>query len=183
MPSVKEYRIPMPLSLEEYRIAQLYMIQKKSKQESTGEGSGVEILKNEPYENGPGGKGQYTEKLYHVQNHLPGWVSSFLSKGAFVVKECSWNAYPYTKTQFTISSFEKFSISIETRFLPDDGTTENVFDLSDQKLKEYDLKNNIDHIDMCAERVHDYNEEEDPLLYQSQTTGRGPLPQDWLPKV
>ena len=42
---------------------------------------GVEILKNEPYENGPGGKGQYTEKLYHVQNHLPGWVSSFLSKG------------------------------------------------------------------------------------------------------
>ena len=42
---------------------------------------------------------------------------------------------------------------------PDDGTTENVFDLSDQKLKEYDLKNNIDHIDMCAERVHDYNEE------------------------
>ena len=24
---------------------------------------------------------------------------------------------------------------------------------------EYDLKNNIDHIDMCAERVHDYNEE------------------------
>ena len=44
-------------------------------------------------------------------------------------------------------------------FQPDDGTTENVFDLSDQKLKEYDLKNNIDHIDMCAERVHDYNEE------------------------
>ena len=34
-----------------------------------------------------------------------------------------------------------------------------MFDLSDQKLKEYDLKNNIDHIDMCAERVHDYNEE------------------------
>ena len=28
----------MGLSLDEYRIAQLYMIQKKSKQESTGEG-------------------------------------------------------------------------------------------------------------------------------------------------
>ena len=58
--------------------------------------------------------------------------------GAFVVKECAWNAYPYTKTKFTISSFEKFSISIETRFLSDAGTTENVFNLEKDKLKEYD---------------------------------------------
>ena len=57
MVSVKEYRIAMPLSLEEYRIAQLYMLQKKSQQESTGEGSGVEIIKNEPYQDGPGGAG------------------------------------------------------------------------------------------------------------------------------
>lgn len=27
---IKEYRIPMPLSVEEYRIAQLYMIQVRS---------------------------------------------------------------------------------------------------------------------------------------------------------
>lgn len=27
---IKEYRIPMPMSVEEYRIAQLYMIQVKS---------------------------------------------------------------------------------------------------------------------------------------------------------
>ena len=98
------------LSLEEYRIAQLYMIQKKSKEESTGEGSGqsrnashvhiktralllgVEILKNEPYTNGPNGTdGQYTEKLYHVQSHLPGWVSSFLSKGIFLRFNLNFN--------------------------------------------------------------------------------------------
>ncbi|VDO95668.1 unnamed protein product [Schistosoma mattheei] len=68
---LKEYRICMPLTVAEYRIAQLYMIQKKSREESTGRGSGVEILKNEPYENGPGGKGQYTFKIYHVGSHLP----------------------------------------------------------------------------------------------------------------
>jgi hypothetical protein len=85
MVSVKEYRIAMPLSIEEYRIAQLYMIQKKSQQESTGEGSGVEIIKNEPYTEGPGGSGQYTEKLYHVQSHLPTWVNSILPKGNFLV--------------------------------------------------------------------------------------------------
>ena len=65
-------------------------------------------------------------------------IGTHLILGAFVVKECAWNAYPYTKTKFTISSFEKFSISIETRFLSDAGTTENVFNLEKDKLKEYD---------------------------------------------
>ena len=37
---IKEYRIPLPLTVEEYRIAQLYMIAKKSKQESKGADSG-----------------------------------------------------------------------------------------------------------------------------------------------
>lgn len=48
--------------------------QKKSRDESKGAGSGVEIIINEPYEDGPGGKGQYTRKIYHVGSHLPGWI-------------------------------------------------------------------------------------------------------------
>ena len=87
---LKEYRIYLPLTVDEYRIAQLYMIavgrnclrrplqqatspvQKKSRTDSTGAGSGVEIIKNEPYVNGPNGtNGQYTYKIYHVGNHLP----------------------------------------------------------------------------------------------------------------
>ena len=32
----------------------------------------MEILKNEPYSNGPGGSGQYTHKLYHIAKHMPG---------------------------------------------------------------------------------------------------------------
>lgn len=51
--------------------------QKKSREESKGADSGVEILVNEPYEGGPGGDGntgggQYTRKIYHVGSHLPG---------------------------------------------------------------------------------------------------------------
>lgn len=51
-------------------------LQKKSREESHGEGSGVEIIINEPYKDGPGGNGQYTKKIYHVGNHLPGWIKS-----------------------------------------------------------------------------------------------------------
>lgn len=52
------------------------ILQKKSREESHGEGSGVEIIINEPYSNGPGGNGQYTKKVYHVGSHLPGWIKS-----------------------------------------------------------------------------------------------------------
>jgi hypothetical protein len=68
---VKEYRILLPMTVDEYRIAQLYMIQKKSRMDSSGAGSGVEIIKNEPYVDGPGGSGQYTYKVYHIGNKIP----------------------------------------------------------------------------------------------------------------
>ena len=57
------------------------MIMKKSKEESEGEDSGVQIIKNEPYTDGPGGCGQYTEKIYYVQKHLPSMVKAVLPKG------------------------------------------------------------------------------------------------------
>lgn len=37
---------------------------KKSKEETSG-GEGVEVVKNEPYDDGET-KGQYTEKIYHL---------------------------------------------------------------------------------------------------------------------
>lgn len=59
--------------------------QKKSRNESHGEGSGVEIIVNEPYEDGPGGKGQYTHKIYHVGNHLPCKCSGCICVGVLDV--------------------------------------------------------------------------------------------------
>jgi hypothetical protein len=42
-------------------------------------------------------------------------------KSALEVHEESWNAYPYTKTKFSVPYVEKFSIEIETRFEQDSG--------------------------------------------------------------
>ncbi|XP_076290161.1 retinal degeneration B isoform X5 [Lasioglossum baleicum] len=174
---IKEYRIPLPLTVEEYRIAQLYMISKKSREESQGAGSGVEIIVNEPYNNGPGGNGQYTHKIYHVGSHLPEWFKSLLPRSALIAKEEAWNAYPYTKTRYTCPFVEKFSIEIETYYFPDNGYQENVF-----KLSGSDLRNRIvDVIDIVKDQyVGDYVKEEDPKLYVSEKTGRGPLTESWL---
>jgi hypothetical protein len=38
---IKEYRIPLPLTVEEYKIAQLYMIAKKSREETKVRGRSV----------------------------------------------------------------------------------------------------------------------------------------------
>ncbi|XP_071449416.1 protein retinal degeneration B [Hetaerina americana] len=175
---IKEYRIPLPLTVEEYRIAQLYMIAKKSREESKGAGSGVEILVNEPYDDGPGGSGQYTHKVYHVGSHLPGWFKSLLPKSALTVEEEAWNAYPYTKTRYTCPFVEKFSLEIETYYFGDNGHQENVF-----KLSGGDLRNRIvDLIDVVKDQLYgaDYVKEEDPKLYISQKTNRGPLVETWL---
>ena len=42
-------------------------------------------------------------------------------KSALEVHEESWNAYPYTKTIFSVPYVEKFSIEIETKFEQDSG--------------------------------------------------------------
>ncbi|KAL3276186.1 hypothetical protein HHI36_020904 [Cryptolaemus montrouzieri] len=175
---IKEYRIPLPLTVEEYRIAQLYMIAKKSRQESSGAGSGVEILVNEPYKDGPGGQGQYTHKVYHVGSHLPGWLKGILPKTALMVEEEAWNAYPYTKTRYTCPFVEKFYLEIETYYYPDNGHQDNVF-----KLSGSDLRNRIvDMIDVVKDQLYgaDYVKDEDPSYFKSDKTGRGPLNENWL---
>ncbi|XP_047238217.1 membrane-associated phosphatidylinositol transfer protein 2-like isoform X5 [Girardinichthys multiradiatus] len=175
---IKEYRIPMPMSVEEYRIAQLYMIQKKSREESCGEGSGVEILENKPYTDGPGGTGQYTHKVYHIGMHIPSWFRSILPKAALRVEEESWNAYPYTRTRYTCPFVEKFSIDIETYYKPDTGNHADVFNLSAADKRQ----RTIDPIDIVTDPIppHEYKAEEDPRLYKSVKTQRGPLRDDWI---
>ncbi|NXL10095.1 PITM2 protein, partial [Mesembrinibis cayennensis] len=175
---IKEYRIPLPMSVEEYRIAQLYMIQKKSREETCGEGSGVEILENRPYMDGPGGNGQYTHKVYHIGMHIPSWFRSILPKAALRVEEESWNAYPYTRTRYTCPFVEKFSIDIETYYKTDAGEHVNVFNLSPAEKRQTIL----DPIDIVKDPIppHEYKAEEDPKLYKSVKTKRGPLSEDWI---
>nr|AAH70452.1 Pitpnm2 protein [Mus musculus] len=175
---IKEYRIPLPMTVDEYRIAQLYMIQKKSRNETHGQGSGVEILENRPYTDGPGGSGQYTHKVYHVGMHIPGWFRSILPKAALRVVEESWNAYPYTRTRFTCPFVEKFSIDIETFYKTDTGENNNVFNLS--PVEKSQLITDI--IDIVKDPVppSEYKTEEDPKLFQSVKTCRGPLSENWI---
>ncbi|KAK6468659.1 cytoplasmic phosphatidylinositol transfer protein 1-like [Huso huso] len=118
---VKEYRICMPLTVEEYRIGQLYMISKHSLEQSSA-GEGVEVTVNEPCEDPKHGRGQYTEKRIYLNSKLPGWAKTFVPK-IFYITERAWNYYPFTITGvllslclFQCSFLPKLQIRIETKF-------------------------------------------------------------------
>ncbi|XP_067884550.1 phosphatidylinositol transfer protein beta isoform-like [Heterodontus francisci] len=96
---IKEYRILLPCSVEEYQVGQLYSVAEASKN-NTGGGDGIEVLKNEPYEK-DGERGQYTHKIYYLENKVPQFIRLIAPVGSLVVHEKAWNAYPYCRTGMT----------------------------------------------------------------------------------
>eukprot|EP00124_Ichthyophonus_hoferi_P003485 Ihof_evm2s304 gene=Ihof_evmTU2s304 len=177
----------MPLSVEEYRVAQRYMIAKKSLEVTSMGDGGVEFVENKPYTEGPGGSGQYTKKIYHIGSRLPSWMQSVLPKTALSVSsllrkeeengvyEEAWNSYPYTLTKYKIPLVEKFTLEIETVYKPDNGNAhENIFNLKGSELS----NRKIDYVNLL-ESPYNGKPEEDPHSYQSTATGRGPLIAGW----
>ncbi|XP_042956983.1 phosphatidylinositol transfer protein 1-like isoform X10 [Carya illinoinensis] len=87
----------MPLSLEEYGIAQMYMVTKMQQKNTTGT-EGVELLESRPFEDDVYGKGRYTPKVYRLQSKVPAWLRKFAPPHALDVQEEAWSAYPRCKS-------------------------------------------------------------------------------------
>ncbi|KAG5681236.1 hypothetical protein PVAND_010688 [Polypedilum vanderplanki] len=185
---IKEFRVTLPLTVEEYQVAQLYSVAEVSKNE-TGGGEGIEVLKNEPFENFPllGGKyssGQYTYKIYHLASKVPTMIRLLAPKGSLEIHEEAWNAYPYCRTVITNPGYmkENFVICIESLHIGDTGEQDNVHELTGEKLKIREVV----HVDIANDPIAaaDYRESEDPTKFKSIKTGRGPLiGPDWRRKV
>ncbi|KAI4883164.1 hypothetical protein NFI96_013932 [Prochilodus magdalenae] len=180
---VKEYRVVLPISVEEYQVGQLYSVAEASKNE-TGGGEGVEVLKNEPYEKEDGEKGQYTHKIYHLQSKVPTFVRMLAPSSALNIHEKAWNAYPYCRTSIYCATYineymkDNFMIMIETWHKPDIGDQENVHKLSPEEWKKVEVAY-IDIADKSQIDAKDYKADEDPATFKSAKTGRGPLGPEW----
>lgn len=176
---ITEYRIPLPLTVEEYQIAQLYAVADMSKSETKGD-TGVEILANEPYDNAELGKGQYTHKIYHLGSRVPRWIAAICPSSALKLEEKAWNSYPYCRTVLTNGFLrDRFSLTVESWHKDDNIYLENVHELDNEKLARRKVMyldiSKQDHLD-----PKDYSSESDPALFRSKVTGRGPLTGDWI---
>ena len=128
-----------------------------------------------------------------------------MPKSALTVEEKAWNAYPYTRTVYTCPFVEKFSLDIETVYKEDCGNIDNVFKLNSGELRERTVGrcratvqqmlvltlmkvtsciffSHQDLIDVVKDQLYgnDYVKEEDPTLFVSRKTRRGPLTDTWI---
>jgi len=171
---MKEYRICMPISVEEYKVGQLYMIAKHSHEQSD-KGEGVEVVKNEDCVDPVHGQGRYTEKRVHLSSKLPTWVQALIPR-VFYVTEKAWNYYPFTITEYTCSFLPRFSVYIETRYENNPGTNQNIFGLPSEELESREVEF-VDIIEPVADKHH--KDLEDPTKFKSTKTERGPLSEGW----
>jgi len=181
---IKEFRIVMPLSLEEYNIGQLFASVETSKLE-TGGGDGIEDLANEAFTNynmTPFGNqsGQYTKKRIHMDQKLPGFLRLLTPKGCLYLQEESWNAFPYCKTVMLNEYLgERLALTFDTIHLADRGTTENALDLPPEKLQQREV--------IFIDIAQNQGEEDEAGINSgtidgavSRKTGRGPLEPGWF---
>ncbi|XP_059921393.1 phosphatidylinositol transfer protein beta isoform-like [Gadus macrocephalus] len=174
---IKEYRVVLPCSVEEYQVGQLFSVAEASKNE-TGGGEGIQVLKNEPYEKDEE-KGQFTHKVYHLASKVPKYLQMLAPEGSLVFHETAWNAYPYCRTIVTNEYMkDDFYIKIETWHKPDTGLLENVHKLDEATWKTVDVVP-IDIADNSQVDSSDYKADEDPAMFQSVKTARGPLGPNW----
>jgi len=172
---IKEYRICMPITVEEYKIGQLYMIAKHSHEESK-KGEGVEVVENRPHEDPEHGSGQYTEKRIYISSKLPSWIKSYVPR-IFYVTEKAWNYYPFTITEYSCSFIPRFAVNILTKYEDNNGSTENCLNSSGETLD----RRIVDFVDIATDECapHHYKESEDLSKFCSTRTNRGPLVEGW----
>lgn len=181
----KEYRIVLPVSVEEYSCAQVYMTSRTSLAEAMDQdGAGVEILANRPAEHRTLGPCQYTKKVFHIDKRFPSWLRMIAPKSGSYLLEESWNAYPSTITEVTFPMFSSFRILVESHHLPDRG------DSNPHGLDKAARKNcEIVRIDIAERRGPDDQSksqhgpgETDLQTFRSKC-GRGPFLQNWQQEV
>eukprot|EP01134_Creolimax_fragrantissima_P001666 CFRG1666T1 len=175
---IKEYRVVMPFTVAEYKIAQTYMVARHSHDETAEGGEGFEFTLRETCKDDIHGDGIYTEKKAYLSDKLGPWLKQLVPR-VFYVCEKAWNYYPRTHTEYFCSFLPLFFIQVDTVYLNDAGTTENALGLDAESLSVRE----VCVIDVAnRENIPAINKKDVPDLttFKSKETGRGPFKEGWM---
>lgn len=172
MVHITEMRVLLPMTVNEFKRGQRFS-NFKTNELNTSEGQGGQLLSTLPYENEIWGEGIYTHSLYRLGDRLPDWVTRLVPSNALIIDEKTWMAFPYVRTTISIPFFNKLKIEMVSMHANDNGSTENIHNLTEAEL----AIRKVDMIDIAFDDIpnRDYRAELDPKLYVSKKTGRGPL--------
>eukprot|EP00898_Chlorokybus_atmophyticus_P008042 jgi/Chlat1/8239/Chrsp77S07688 len=169
---LQEYRIPLPLSVEEFRRGYRYANWKTNEQ-NLRLNRGGEVLSVTPYYHETYGAGTFTHTLYRLGSRLPAWVAKMAPASALVLDEKTWATYPYLRTTITI---DVHTISVNGNV-----TETNALGLTEEDQ----LRRTVRVLDIVCGKVakEDYSPDLDPTLVKSVKTGRGPFRPGWQEHV
>ncbi|EAY21809.1 Phosphatidylinositol transfer protein [Trichomonas vaginalis G3] len=135
---IYEYRVILPTNVPQYQIGNLYMCAQRTR-ETQGGGEGIEILKNEPYQEGEE-KGQYTHKVMHFKSKVPGAIRWAIPDKYLHIDEKSHNSYPHFHTLYEQKGMGKdFYLLVESQHMVYDrekGVPDNALNLTPEELKQ-----------------------------------------------
>eukprot|EP01130_Rhizamoeba_saxonica_P019184 TRINITY_DN9844_c0_g1_i1.p1 TRINITY_DN9844_c0_g1~~TRINITY_DN9844_c0_g1_i1.p1 ORF type:complete len:281 (+),score=59.21 TRINITY_DN9844_c0_g1_i1:23-865(+) len=174
-----EYRIPMPLSMEEFKKGQLYMIARFMSEESNNN-LNISIITNETYiDQDTGQQGVFTHKVMQFSSSLPSWLRRLIPGSVLKVEELSWNLYPCSRTIYKIGIFgDRCNVEVKTIHHPGNGDINNIFNLSMKELSRRD----VDYIDIAHDNKQNRFSEslEDAAAFMSLDGTKDCLQPGWM---
>jgi len=106
--------------------------------ETSGNGEGIEIVTNEPYQTEEE-SGQYTHKIFHFKSKVPGAIRWAVPDKYLHVHEKSHNGYPHFHTFYEQPGMgDSFYLLVESQHVaydPQVGCPDNLLNLTSEELK------------------------------------------------
>mmetsp|Transcript_85974 Transcript_85974/g.229452 ORF Transcript_85974/g.229452 Transcript_85974/m.229452 type:complete len:249 (-) Transcript_85974:395-1141(-) len=124
---VKEYRIPMPFTVEEYRRGNMYCLRKHLLSEA-GAAGGAEIIEIGQTEHPIVGNCQFVKRRYALDESFPSFMRAISTNGT-TLEEFHNSSLPVSSSIMKLPAFQSFMLRIDTLLLEDCGTTPNAFNL------------------------------------------------------
>ncbi|KAG9392171.1 Phosphatidylinositol transfer protein [Carpediemonas membranifera] len=159
---IREFRIPMPLDLEQYYLAQMYMNARAPIEDSADGGSMEILVPSTPRVDEETGQDYiYTHKVFHISTFLPKWVRILLPGAAKVdAFETSFAQYPeLVRTEYYCPLLRKhFKLVVLSSHYADDNCGQhNALHLSEKDL----ARRSVDVIDILEDDLPEDEFEEE----------------------
>ena len=185
---LKEYRIPIPLTLDEYRLGQQWTEIELLKEvrrtcstcltiyENIGEQERAEIIKEKlpsTFHTTITASTPMAHKKYNVKNQMPKFLELLFVKAStdLILDEYSWDSWPYTITIIENAEYhmrliiQSYYVDNHLAALNRTSHLQSVFSVNDEQmkyLKDYEVINIAERLDSA-----DYRIDEDPTRIQS----------------
>jgi hypothetical protein len=135
---IYEYRIVFPLTVERFRIAKIYTMDQKLREESESTPNDYEeLVANESYQTETE-SGQYIHTIIRNKSRVPAFLRLVVPEKYFTIHHKRWNAYPHERTTMINSGMgDNFLMSVEwlhLQYRPNEPFPENLAGLSPEQL-------------------------------------------------